>query len=351
MKATLGGTQRKALGVLRDIGVFRLCSESRWRKTRLSILCYRGVSLHDEHEWDPGVYVSTETLDQRLSLLKAGRYSVLPLGEAIARLYLRTLPPRSVCITFDGGMYDFAARAAPLLERYGFPATVYLSSEHCEFPRPVFSLAIAYLIWKSRVDVLDARSLTGAATVWDLRTETGKAAAVAGIQSYADHQHLDPTERDALAECVAWQLGVDYHQFVATRRLQVLNPCEVATLSEKGFDFQLRKQHRTPLTEDALRREIRRSRERLRDYTGRDPTHFCYPARIYQPELPKWLLAEGVRSASTSALGVAGPLTPPLRLPRLIDNSRLTALEFEGWLTGLSSMLPHRSQPRTEAVP
>ena len=350
IRSMLRETQHKTLGVLRDIGVFRLCSESRWRRSRLPILSYHGVSMHDEHQWNPMLYLSLEAFEQRLALLKAARYTVLPLSEAIARLYLRTLPPRSVCITFDGGMYDFAARAAPLLGRYGFPATVYLSADHCEFSRPIFELAIEYMIWRRCTDLLDARPVTGARTVWDLSTEKGRAAASEGLMAYANDQRLDLAERDGFAASVAQHLGFDYCQFVATRRLQALNPCDIAALSGKGFEFELRLQRRKLLAEDDFRVEMRRDRERIRQYTGRVPQHLCYPAGLYRPELLKWLVAEDVRSATTSVVGVAAPKSHPLRLPRLVDNARVTAIEFEAWLTGVSSILPYRSRPLAQSL-
>ena len=116
--------RRVTLHLLQNTGVFRLLRQSEWRSQRLLILCYHGISLEDEHEWRPGLYMEPRILEQRLRILQAGDYNVLPLGEALQRMYGKELPHRSVSITFDDGTYDFYKQAYPIVKRYGFPVTV-----------------------------------------------------------------------------------------------------------------------------------------------------------------------------------------------------------------------------------
>ncbi|HMC27800.1 MAG TPA: hypothetical protein VKM56_08410, partial [Verrucomicrobiae bacterium] len=77
--------RRVTLHLLQNTGVFRLLRESEWRRQRLLILCYHGISLEDEHQWRPGLYMEPKTLEQRLRILRTGDYNVLPLGEALQR--------------------------------------------------------------------------------------------------------------------------------------------------------------------------------------------------------------------------------------------------------------------------
>src|SRR5277367_2426940 len=132
--------RRAVLTTLKRAGVFRLVVNAEWRRERLLILCYHGVSLEDEHEWWPALFVSPQHLERRLEILKKGNYAVLPLAEALERLYRKDLPPRSVAITFDDGTYDFYRQAYPRLKQYAFPATVYLSTYYSNYERPVFKL-------------------------------------------------------------------------------------------------------------------------------------------------------------------------------------------------------------------
>src|SRR5437667_12551951 len=120
----MGETLRKAarhvrhagLASFRAVGGFRQTAESEWRRRRLLILCYHGVALQDEHEWDPGLFMTPAFLRRRFEILRDRRYMVLPLGEAVRNLRRGTLPPRSVVLTFDDGFHNFYPAAVPMLE-------------------------------------------------------------------------------------------------------------------------------------------------------------------------------------------------------------------------------------------
>ena len=77
-------------------------------------------------------------------------------------------------------------------------------------------------------------------------------------------------------------------------------------------------------------------------------THFCYPSGVTNPAYEPWLRALNVASATTCFPGLASQNSNAFMIPRLIDTSYLSELEFEGWLTGASAFLPRR---RIVAVP
>src|ERR1700732_2301807 len=137
-----------ALGFLRGAGAFQFVAHSKWRRERLLILCYHGISLEDEHLWRPQLYVQAELLQKRFEMLRTMDCSVLPLSEALERLRSRGLPPRSVAITFDDGMYDFYKQAYPLLKKYDLPATVYQTTYYMDHEMPIFNLICSYMLWK-----------------------------------------------------------------------------------------------------------------------------------------------------------------------------------------------------------
>jgi len=112
------------------------------------------VSLQDEHEWNPELFVTPAFLRRRFEILRDTRYVVLPLGEAVGSLRRGTLPPRSVVLTFNDGLHNFFATAVPMLEEFGYPATNYMSSYYCVHQRPVMSLTLPYLLWRARGRVL-----------------------------------------------------------------------------------------------------------------------------------------------------------------------------------------------------
>src|SRR5688572_25900505 len=153
--------KRSSLTVSKHLGLTSLLAHSAWRRERLMILCYHGVSLRDEHQWHPGLYVSAAHLDRRLALLRRNQCTVLPLDEAIERLYANDLPDRAVALTFDDGYYDFMARAWPVLRGYDYPATVYLTTGRVDHNTPIVHLLVSYALWQARDRVLDGTGITG----------------------------------------------------------------------------------------------------------------------------------------------------------------------------------------------
>jgi peptidoglycan/xylan/chitin deacetylase (PgdA/CDA1 family) len=325
--------KRSLLSALKGLGVSYLVGNSRWRQNRLAILCYHSVSLDDEHLWDPRCYVPLELLEQRLQLLKDLRCRVLPLGEALERLYQGKLEPRSVAITFDDGTYDFYSRAWPRLKRYGYPATVYLTTYYCYHPRPVFGMFCYYLMWKGR----KSRP--------DLATEAGRANAASDFIAQAEKRGLSVDEKDQLAERIARELKVDYDAILRKRILQLMTPAEVSELVSQGLDVQLHThRHRTPRDRDLFAREINENREAIEQMAGNGsrPVHFCYPSGVCSPEFLPWLKELDVVSATTCQAGLASRSDHPLMLPRVVDTCGLSPLELEAWILGVRELVGGR---------
>jgi peptidoglycan/xylan/chitin deacetylase (PgdA/CDA1 family) len=333
-----------SLALLKAGGIFDRVRDSRWRTQRLMILCYHGISLDEEHLWRPATYISPELFRQRLGTLSRGGYTVLPLGDAIERLYQKALPPRSVAITFDDGTYDFYVHAFPSLKQHGFRATVYQTTYYCDYARPIFNLACSYILWKQRTKVLEGGGKFGLPNAMDLRTETSRQAIVTQLVSRARDQNLPEAEKNQIAEELARTVDVDYKELVAKRVLQLMRPDDIAHLAKQGIDFQLHThRHRTPMDEALFRREIRDNRRRIQSIIGpKSLTHFCYPSGLYELEFLPWLQAEGVISGTTCDPGLASCGNNPLLLPRYVDTTQSSSLEFEGWLSGAAAMIPRR---------
>lgn len=272
----------------------------------------------------------------------------MPLDEGVARLQQGRLPPKSVAITFDDGCYDFYRLARPILGRYGFPATVYLTTFYCYHHRPVFAMFCRYLLWKAR-ETYAGTPLLDLDFIPDLRSEDGRTRAAAAIFESVDRRRLPLAEQDAAAEELAGQLGLDYHALAANRMLQIMRPGEVAQASAEGWDIQLHThRHRTPATRDLFMREILDNRRAIREMTGSDAhtRHFCYPNGDYSLEFLPWLAEQGVVSATTCDPGLALPSAHPLLLPRVVDQSGLSTEQLASWLTGFSELLrPRRRVP------
>src|SRR2546429_7743078 len=112
-------TLKKApLKSLKTTGVSRLVHNSRWRRERLLILAYHGISMADEHEFNGSLFISPDVLRSRLQQLRDARCAVLPLDEAVERLYANDLPDRAIVLTFDDGLADFFLKGYSLIREF-----------------------------------------------------------------------------------------------------------------------------------------------------------------------------------------------------------------------------------------
>jgi peptidoglycan/xylan/chitin deacetylase (PgdA/CDA1 family) len=336
-----------ALTILKSCGAFGLVKDSSWRRNKLLILCYHGVALEDENQWRPFLYISPQQLERRLDILRDGKYSVLPLEGALARLLRNDLPPRSVALTFDDGTYDFYKQVWPRLKTYGFPATVYLTTYYSELQRPVFGLVCSYMLWKARdtpgIDLTDF----GIDLRVALSSVKNREQVVSQLVAWAHSKDFNGEQKDQMAASLAQRLGIDYQKLRSKRILQLMNVDEVKELAAEGVNFQLHThRHRAPLSEELFRREIRDNRVRIADAIGGERKHFCYPSGAYRPEFLGWLAKEEIVSATTCDTGFATPETNSLLLPRFVDTTGCTDLEFESWVGGIGHFLSRRKRGR-----
>src|SRR5205823_2269472 len=81
--------------------------------------------------------VSRTALAGQLAGLASAGYATVTVSEIVAALRGgRPLPPRPVALTFDDGYADFHSEAMPLLQRYGFTATAFITTGWIEDSRP-----------------------------------------------------------------------------------------------------------------------------------------------------------------------------------------------------------------------
>ncbi len=338
--------KRVKLAVLRALqasGVSSAVMNSRWRQQRLLILCYHGVAIEDEHLWRPLLYISPEKLEQRFESLQKKQYSVLSLDEGLRRLRERTLPPRSICLTFDDGTYDFFRQAYPLLKKYEFPATVYQTTYYTLLERPAFNLICSYMLWKRRDEVIPNGEAVGLQGPLDLRTGEGRFAIVRRLIENCEREGRTGLQKDEVAAQLARLLNIDYESLKAKRILQLMNGRELEEIANNGIDVQLHThRHRTPEDEALFRKEIEDNRATIRRFTGTEPVHFCYPSGVYQAAFLPWLRSENVASATTCDAGLAERQSESLLLPRYVDHQHRAQIEFESWTAGVGDLLAVR---------
>lgn len=341
--SSLRSLRRTVVRSLHRTGVNRAIGSTQWRRKRLLILAYHGVSIDDEHECNGSLFMSLEQLERRLRLLRSFGCTVLPLSDALNALYDGTLEPRSVAITFDDGYFDFVERAYPLLSAHGIPVTLYLRTHLLGQNVPVFPLICSYVFWKSRraqVRIPELRE-----EPFDISTRAARDRAARAVHLEARRLGIKPLDRVPLVRSIARHLSVDPEAILAQRMFELMSEEDVRRLSANGVDFQLHTHtHNTPHERQRFVKEIETNRDHIRLLTGSVPRHFCYPSGDYDPLFFPWLDDLGVRSATTCDPGLATAATEPLKLPRFVDTSSTTSEEFQSWLAGTATWLSrHRS--------
>lgn len=128
----------------------------------IPILMYHSIDVAGSPAYRRWV-VSPERFRHQMAVLANGRYWPLTMSELADCLQgYRPLPPRSVAITFDDGLLDFATTALPILEYFGFPSTLFVVAgrvgETATWLRPLGEGERAMLDW-SRLRQLTARGV------------------------------------------------------------------------------------------------------------------------------------------------------------------------------------------------
>jgi len=333
------GLATLALHAARACGLFALAR--RLTASRLRILCYHGIALGDEAEFQPMLFMRAETFADRLDRLAAGGYPVLPLGAAIERLRSGRLPPAAVAVTIDDGWYGTALRMAPALAGHGFPATLYVATYYLEKQTQVFNVAAAYALWKARSSRVDLAAVDDRLEGDFALVDAGqRAEAARRLRELADALPCAETRQALLARLYA-VLGLDFESVRNRRMFSFMTSEEAAELPSKGIELQIHThRHRFPADDAAaLAAEIEDNRRALSRCAAGPFEHLCYPSGEYSRRAFPQLEALGIASATTTNPGLNTPSTPRLELRRFLDSETWPAIRFEAEISGFLDLL------------
>ena len=87
------------------------------------------LQYHHVSETLPAVTsVSANTFTKHLNYLKEHNFNVIPLNELISALKQgKALDDKTLAITFDDGYNNNYEQAAPILEKFGYPYTIFVN--------------------------------------------------------------------------------------------------------------------------------------------------------------------------------------------------------------------------------
>jgi peptidoglycan/xylan/chitin deacetylase (PgdA/CDA1 family) len=328
------------LNAWKACGLFGLASGSRYRNSRLLVLGFHGISLEDEHQWDPALYLSVDNFQRRMEALKRARCTVVSLEEGLSLMAQGKLPERALALTFDDGTYDFYKIVWPILKTFGYPATLYLTTYYVQLQYASTPGIWSYMLWKAKGSRINARDILGMDGEFNLADEAGRAKALQRINLRANSERMDGRQRNELSAKLAQVLGLDFEALVSNRIIQLLKPEEVSELAQDGVSVQMHMhRHCCPPVREIYLDNLQTNRSLISRLTRSEPSHFCYPSGNHTFESVGWLRDYGIASATTCDVGLMSAKTDPLLIPRLIVTSSLSDVAFESWLVGIGAIV------------
>jgi len=238
--------------------------------------------------------------------------TVLPLGEAVERLQDESLPPAATCITFDDGYADNLTVAAPLLKKYGLPATVFVATGYIDGGR-MWNDWIIDGIKESPLHRVDLRDLD--LPDLDLGTMELRRRAVETILPKV--KYLPFPRRTTVCEEVARRCRSSLTQTLMMTREQV------EALPASGVTVGAHTHTHPILASEPLeycRTDLARSKATLEDWLQRPVDTFAYPNGVpgtdYRQEHVELVRSLGFKCAVSTSVGYADRSADVFQLPR-----------------------------------
>jgi peptidoglycan/xylan/chitin deacetylase (PgdA/CDA1 family) len=322
------------------IGLF---AASRWMlRNKVRVLCYHGFTTIDEHLNVPGLFIEPDVFAERMSYLKRKGYKVIGLDEAYQSVSRGEKQKDRVVITIDDGYVSVLRKAAPIMKQHNFPSTLYLTSYFFDKDCPVFTLAVGYMFWKTKVAQADFSKLgvpsLSAYTDCQLTPESKNKISIL-IREYG--QPLKGNEkRVALLGKLGEILKVDYQQLNKDRLFNLVTKEELNELQQHGVDIQLHThRHTFPVDIDVAQKEIKDNKSAVDPLLEKPMKHFCYPSGVWSTRHWETLQREDVVTATTCVTGFVDEKSPLFAWPRILDSSRVSQIEFEAEVSGFNELL------------
>lgn len=319
--------KRALLLAARACGLFALC---RWiTRGQLRILCYHGIWIGPEPHYGDRLFMSAERFAARMALLARLGYRVIGLDEAMQRHLRGGSRARDLVITIDDAWLGTYRHMLPVLERHGYPATLYVTTYYAQARRPVLNVLLGYLFSRP-----GGQAVLSRLTPPDAPPEGRLEMIVRSVDALPT---LDARwqEVQRLAGLVPGAPSIE----VLAESFGLMTPEQLRDAAKRGLDIQLHTHtHRMHGQDpDRVAAEVMRNREELSTILARPPEtfrHFCYPSGEHDPRVFDALTRVGVRSATTTEFGLVTKGDHPLALNRILDGQSVSGLELEAVLSG-----------------
>lgn len=279
------------------------------RENRLCVVNYHRILEAPDPmlESEPDV----ATFRWQMSLL-ADCFNVLPLHDALAALDAGRLPPRAICITFDDGYRSVHDLALPVLQEFGLPATVFVTSGYIG-ERNMWNDRIIEAVQSLPPGQLDLSDVGLGA--YSLRSLDDRKATLGELTEAS--KYLPPKARVGLIERLEALVGEGLAHGLMLREEMVVN------LDRKGVEIgahTISHPILTSLDDDSARLEIRGGKEELEAILGKPVRLFAYPngkiGKDFDTRHVDMVREAGFSAAFTTAVGAITRDQDRFQLPR-----------------------------------
>lgn len=304
--------KRGGLAVLTSAPVYRGLRARALRGDPVTILCYHTLRSDDDR-MESWLALSMSAFRAQIAHLRRD-YEIVGLDDALqpSRPGGR---PRAV-LTFDDGEGAMHDLLLPLVEAEALPVTVYVATGHIETGRSFWFDRVMNALQADAAMRIDMRDEgLGDWTVGPGRGPARWAQISAILEALKAAPHED---RDRLADLVVARGGgahpeATHFRPMSVDELRALAACDHVTIGAHSHRHELMDQ--IPL-DTALASAVR-SRDLLRDWTGREVRHFAYPNGNVTPALMVGLAQAGFATAAILTDRLVRADTPAMALPRV----------------------------------
>lgn len=290
---------------------------------------------------DPLLESEPDLADFRWQMtLLAKCFNVMPLYDALRALDAGSLPPRTVCITFDDGYRSVHDLALPILRELKLPATVFVTSGYVS--------GDAGNMWNDRI-IHAVQSLpSGPLDLSDLGLECYALTSMEERRRTAAHlteagKYMPPNARALLVQRLDELSGMENDALMLT-------PAMLLALDASGVEIgahTISHPILTSLDDESARFEITAGKAQLESLIGKPVRLFAYPngkaGKDFTARHVDMVRQAGFFAAFTTAVGAITGDQDRFQLPRSRPWDRVP---FRFGLRLLSWMALGNKQPR-----
>jgi len=256
---------------------------------------------------------STELFEQEMRFI-ARNHKVVPLSALLKHLEDGSKDP-VLAITFDDGYQDNYQNAFPILQRYGLPATIFLTTGSMDSRQPLWFEQLACALKKSTCEYIDLE--IDIPRRFRLGTEAERLASNGGI--FALLRSLSDSERWQWLDRILKQLAVTPDD---DRKDKMLTWDQVRWMKARGIDFgghTVTHPFLSKMTREQALWEVSECKRRIEDELQLPAAYFAYPNGREEDfgECSKEVLrTAGYEAAVTTLWGVNYKSTDRMELRR-----------------------------------